>query len=255
MKYLIRFLLRVVPRHYLHKFAHLGLKCGAWWYRGNRYEDPITGKTYRKLLPYGRIVVRQNALAPHSLSLERHRLFWLFLQQETDFFVKNHQVLHLAPEYCFLKVFRKLSNIEYVTADLCSPWAEFHFDVHQIPFEAASFDVVFANHLLEHVQDDMKVLSEFYRVMKHGGWGIFMVPMNTKSEKTMEDPAITDPKERERLYGQDDHLRLYGLDYQDRLKAAGFKVSRYDVVASLGRSAINRYALDESDKLYLCRKI
>ncbi len=254
MKYLIKFLLRIVPRHHLHKVAHWGLRCVAWWYAGDRYEDPITGKRYRKLLPYGRLKQRVNALAPDSLSLERHRLFWLFLQKETDFFAKKYKLLHLAPEYCFLNIFKKLPNIEYVTADLNSPWADFHFDVHQIPFASESFDLVFANHLLEHVQDDGQVLREFYRVMKSGGWGIFMVPMDLNQEATQEDPTVTDPQMREQLYGQADHLRLYGLDYLERLRAAGFQVREYDVVNSLGRSQAERYCLDEGDKLYLCSK-
>ena len=254
MKFLIKFLLRVVPRHHLHKVAHLGLCSIAWFYAGKKFEDPITGKKYRKLLPYGRLTPRKNALASHSLSLERHRLFWLFLQNETDFFQEKHKVLHLAPEYCFLKIFRKLPNIEYVTADLCSPWVDYHFDVHKIPFEDASFDVVFANHLLEHVSDDAKVLSEFYRVMKPKGFGIFMVPMNTSAQKTQEDPTITDPKMREKLYGQDDHVRLYGLDYPKRLQEAGFEVLEYDMQKSLGESKIERYCLDKGDRLYLCLK-
>ena len=108
--------------------------------------------------------------------------------------------------------------------------------------------------LLEHVSDDAKVLSEFYRVMKPKGFGIFMVPMNTSAQKTQEDPTITDPKMREKLYGQDDHVRLYGLDYPKRLQEAGFEVLEYDMQKSLGESKIERYCLDKGDRLYLCLK-
>ena len=78
-----------------------------WWWKGDRFTDPIDGRSYRKFLPYGYQVQRANALSPGTLSLERHRLLWLYLQDKTDFFTAEHKVLHLAPEQCFVKRFRK----------------------------------------------------------------------------------------------------------------------------------------------------
>ena len=126
----------------LQRVAHLGLQSIGWIYNGQTLEDPINGRTYRKMLPYGRVRTRPNALAPHSLSLERHRALWVFLSEFTDFFTSSSRMLHMAPEYCFIKRFRSVSTLDYVTGDLDSPWADHHFDVHNIPFDDASFDKV-----------------------------------------------------------------------------------------------------------------
>lgn len=253
---LVSLLTRWVPRTVLQRGAHLALKSVAWSYAGDTLEDPIVGKSYRKMLPYGRVRSRSNALAPHSLSLERHRAVWAFLQRKTLFFKTPLRMLHLAPEYCYLTRFKKLENLDYVTADLNSPWADHHFDCHDIPFEDESFDVVMANHLLEHVEDDRKVLREFFRVMKRGGWGVLQVPINYNEEGTSEDPNVTDPMERERLYWQQDHVRLYGhKDYPARLREAGFQVEEVDMKEMLGEERYNRYSLGEERWVYRVSKL
>lgn len=252
---LVSVLTRWVPRTVLQRGAHVALQSVAWSYAGSTLEDPIAGKSYRKMLPYGRVRSRPNALAPHSLSLERHRAIWAFLQRKTSFFDAPLRMLHLAPEYCYLTRFKKQDNLDYVTADLDSPWADHHFDCHDIPFEDNSFDVVMANHLLEHVADDRKVLREFHRVMKPGGWGVLQVPINYKDPQTAEDPTVTDPMERERLYWQQDHVRLYGHeDYPNRLREAGFHVEEVDMLALLGEETFTRYSLGEERWVYWVRK-
>ena len=126
--------------------------------------------------------------------------------------------------------------------------------VHDIPFEAVSFDVVICNHVLEHVDDAHKVMSEFYRVMKKGGWGIFQVPIDINSLTTQEDKSITDPKERERLYWQSDHLRLFGLDYGEKLSKVGFKVTESNFINQLNPDLVERYALPKDEIVYFCEK-
>lgn len=255
MRHLIAILTRFVPRHILQQFTHWTILRIAFLWSGNRFEDPISGKTYRKMLPYGRVNPRPNALAPHSLSLERHRTVWLYLQKHTDFFSAPLRMLHLAPEYCYLRLFRNMENLDYVTGDLNSPWADHHFDVHAIPFEDNSFDVVMANHLLEHVDDDLAVMKEFHRVMKPGGWGIFQVPIDYKNPRTEEDKSVTDPAERERLYWQRDHVRLFGFeDYPEQLRKAGFEVEVVNVAEEVGAEAAGRFALGEEHNVYFVRK-
>ena len=254
MKLIISIVTRLVPRHYLHRVSHFFLRILSIFMKGDNFEDPINGKTYRKLLPYGRLQPRENALAPNSMSLERHRLLWLFLNKRTNFFKDQLTFLHIAPEYCFIPLFKKQKNLNYTTADLNSPWADVHFDVHEIPFEEESFDVIMCNHVLEHVEDDRKVMSEFYRVMKKGGWGIFQVPIDYRRESTFDDPTITDPKEREKHYWQDDHVRLYGLDYGKILAEAGFEVIEDRLIHELEPELVKRYALPKDEIVYWCKK-
>lgn len=254
MKLIISIVTRLIPRHYLHHVSHLFLQFFSLFMRGDKFEDPINGICYRKLLPYGRVNSRENALAPDSMSLERHRLIWLYLKEKTNFFTENLKFLHIAPEYCFIKKFKNQSNLEYTTGDLLSPWADVKMDVHKIPFDDNTFDVIMCNHVLEHVENDKKVMSEFFRVMKNDGWGIFQVPIDWNRTETYDDPSITDPKEREKHFWQSDHLRLYGLDYGKKLQSVGFKVFEDEFVKKIPKELVKRYALPENEIIYFCKK-
>jgi len=156
-------------------------------------------------------------------SLERHRTLWLFFQERTDLFDgREKRVLHVAPEACLVGKLRERLGTNYITADLMDPRADISLDITDNPFRDNHFDVILCSHVLEHVPDDRKAMREFYRILKPSGWAIFMVPMFTAP--TFEDPTITDPKERERTFGQSDHVRKYGPDFLDRLRESGFKV-------------------------------
>ena len=255
MKFLISFILRKIPRKYIQRVNGPILSLAAFFLTGNKYTCPINGKSYRKFLPYGRINPRPNALCPGSLSLERHRLLWLYLKQKTNFFKEQLHFLHIAPEQCFMKPFEKQHGGGYITADLESPLAKVKMDVHQIPFDGQSFDAAMCNHVMEHVDDDIKAMREIHRVLKSGGWAIMQVPFFPPiPEVTFQDNSITDPTEREKVYGQDDHVRLYGKDYPDRIRKAGFQVVEDDFVKSFSVEEIERYALAKDETIYLCRK-
>jgi SAM-dependent methyltransferase len=220
----------------------------AWYLRGNRYTDPIDGKSFRKFLSYGYGTQRPNVLSPSTLSLERHRLLWLYLKNETDFFTSQKKVLHMAPEQCFLKRFKKL-NHEYTTADLYSPIADVKADITNLPFEDNSFDIIFCNHVLEHIPDDTKAIQELYRVLKKGGMGIFQIPQDLNRETTFEDDSITDPKERAKIFGQYDHVRVYGRDYFDKLESIGFQVKPVDYTKELSAELVDKYRLAKGEIL------
>jgi len=224
------------------------------WFKGNRYTDPIDGKSYRKFLPYGYGVQRPNVLAPGTLSLERHRLLWLFLKKDTDFFTAPKKVLHIAPEQAFLKRFKVLDNLDYTTADLYSPLADIKADVTKLPFENNTFDVVICNHVLEHVTDDTKAMQELYRVMKKGGFGIFQIPQDLNRETTYEDFSITDPKERSKHFGQYDHVRVYGKDYFDKLRFVGFSVDEIDYSKKIKADLFEKYRLAKGEILPIANK-
>ena len=260
MKTIISILTRFVPRRYLQRISHFVLGMVSVFYIGNKKECTVCGRRFRKFLPYGRIVKRDNALCPSCLSLERHRLIWLFLKTKTDFFTAELKVLHVAPEYCFIKRFKALPNLDYTTGDLESPLADIKMDIREIPFGDDTFDVVICNHTLEHVVEDLLAMKELYRVLKPGGWGILNSPINEKRDVTYEDFSITDPKEMEKHFGQRDHVREYGLDYTDSLSKAGFTPNTQDVIAELTSEEVERYGLlhytqqTAEDLIYLVNK-
>ncbi|MCK0204326.1 class I SAM-dependent methyltransferase [Ornithobacterium rhinotracheale] len=242
--------LNLVPRPWLIRLSYLARPVLSVLYKGTKFQDPIDGKKYRKLLPYGYHTTRENALAPGSLSLERHRLMWLYLQHETKFFKQeNLKVLHIAPEQCFYSRFKKQKNLEYTTLDLESPIADIKADICNMPLPDNHFDVVFCNHVLEHIPNDQKAMQELFRVMKPGGWGIFQVPMKPGLAKTYEDFNITSPEERQKHFGQYDHVRWYGDDYFDRLKKAGFKIINQEFVLKFTPDEIKYFALAPQELL------
>jgi len=254
MKLIISIVLRTIPRIYLHQISATALQIIGIFYLGNNFEDPISGKKYRKFLPYGRVHSRANALSPGSMSLERHRLIWLYLKNKTDFFTTKKKMLHIAPEYCFIKKFKAMPNLEYITGDIESPWADVKMDIHQIPFDNNTFDVVMCNHVLEHVESDEIACKEILRVMKPGAFAILQSPIDYNRNETYEDSSITDPKEREKHFLQDDHLRIFGLDYGKRLAGFGFEVSEEDYIHELKPELVIRYGLPVNEKIYLCKK-
>ncbi len=253
---MFHFLLRNIPRPLLIKLSLIFSKIAPILYYGNKYQDPISGKTYRKFLPYGYggRAKRDNVLCPGSLSLERHRLLWLYLKNKTDFFTKNYKMLHIAPEQCFYKLFKAQKNLNYTTGDYNSPIADIHFDLHKAPFEDNSFDVIFCNHVLEHVENADICMKELYRIMNKGGWGIFQVPLDVTREKTYEDKSIITEADRELHFWQKDHLRLFGLDYKDKLQNAGFTVIVDDYVNTLTPQDVEKFRLPKGEMIYLCIK-
>ncbi len=251
---LFKSILNTIPRPYLIKLSYWVRPFLNLYYKGTTFEDPIDGKKFRKLLPYGYGKQRENALSPSTLSLERHRLMWLYLKNETDFFTAQKKVLHIAPEQCFIKRFKKLKNLEYITADLYSPIVDVKADILDLPFADNSFDVIFCNHVLEHIIDDKKAMQELYRVLKPKGFGIFQIPQDLNLEKTYEDFSITSPEERSKHFGQYDHVRVYGKDYFDRLRSVGFKVEEVSYTEKIAEKLTKKYCLSKNEILPVCYK-
>lgn len=221
-------------------------------FAGNRFLCPCCNGRFRRLLPYG-VNPRPNAKCPRCGSLERHRLLWLYLKNRTNLFSDKLRVLHFAPEPVFQSVFKSTPNLDYLSADLDPSKAMVKMDITNILFEDNSFDVLLCNHVLEHIINDRKGMSELFRVLKPGGWAILQSPMDTTLEETFEDPSITSPEDRERVFGQNDHVRIYGRDYKDRLEQAGFTVNVDDYVKELGNETMAKFRLPD-EEIFFCTK-
>lgn len=254
MKAFAKLILRIFPRAVLQRLANVALPLIDLWYRGNTFTDPINGKSYRKFLPYGYVKIRSNVLSPGTLSLERHRLIWLYLQRETTFFQTPANVLHMAPEKAFISRFKKLSHLTYTTCDLESPLADIKADICDLPFKDASFDWILCNHVLEHIPNDTKAMQELFRVLKPGGMALLQVPLDPNRETTFEDNSITDRAERTKVFGQYDHVRIYGMDYFDKLRKVGFEVDKLQYGKALTADERKRFAVVDNEYIPLCKR-
>lgn len=255
MKRIFKHILNKIPRPLLIKLSYVARPFLIVFLKGNRYTDPIDNKSFRSFLPYGYAKQRPNVLSPSTLSLERHRLLWLYLKNETDFFTAEKKVLHFAPEQAFYKRFRNMSNLDYTTTDLNSPLADVKADICNLPFKDNEFDIIFCNHVLEHIPDDKKAMEELYRVMKPNGMGVFQIPQDLNRAITFEDDTITDQQERTRIFGQYDHVRVYGRDYFDKLRAIGFKVEEVDFTKNLSKENIDKFRLATGEIIPVVYKI
>jgi hypothetical protein len=192
------------------------------------------------------------AECPFCASRPRHRTAFIYLKQQTDLFDgKPKRMLHIAPEPSLGPVFQAIPNIDYISGDLDPTKAMVQMDITDIHFPDNSFDVIYCSHVLEHVPDDRKAMRELARVLKPTGWAMLAVPIF--SDKTFEDPSIKTAADRERVYGQWDHVRMYGSDFVDRLRESGFDVTVDRFVTGLSEDMVRRHELSR-EEIYLCRK-
>ena len=251
---MFKFILNTIPRPLLIRLSYVIRPVLAFALKGNTFTDPIDGKSFKSFLPYGYGTQRNNVLSPSTLSLERHRLLWLYLKNETDFFTAPKKVLHFAPEQAFYKLFRNQKNLDYTTTDLFSPLADVKADICNLPFEDNSYDIILCNHVLEHIPDDKKAMEELYRVLKPGGMGIFQIPQDLNRATTFSDDTITDQKERAKIFGQYDHVRIYGRDYFDKLRSIGFTVIEEDYTQKIAPELVEKYCLAKGEIIPVCYK-
>jgi SAM-dependent methyltransferase len=254
-------ILKMTPDFLLNYYRSFRKKQLIKNYIGDRVYCHVCESSFRGFAPCG-LNTRHNAKCIKCGSRERHRLLWKYLDEQTPLFDKSEKrLLHFAPEQSFYKKITAYPNIDYVPCDLYPEQYQFHgkvevkkVDITNIPFEDSSFDVVFCNNVLEHIQDDLLAMSELHRVMKTGSWGIFLVPIDSKREFSFEDASITDPKEREKIFGQYDHVRIYGRDYIDRLRNSGFKVSELYYAATFTKEEQFKYGFKNWDVIFLVEK-
>ena len=250
----MKILLNLIPRPWLISMSIFFRPIIKWYFKGTRFTDPIDGSSYRKFLPYGYQKIRENALCPGTLSLERHRLLWLYLERETNFINNTIKVLHVAPEQVFYQKFKTFTHWEYTTTDLYSPLAEIKADLCELPFQDNYYDLILCNHVLEHIPEDQKAMQEMYRVLKPGGTLIAQVPLEENRTQTFEDNSITDKATRTEIFGQYDHVRIYGTDYYTRLESVGFDSHAIDFLKKLTSQEKQKFALPYSEKIPIAIK-
>lgn len=196
---------------------------------------------------------RPEARCPKCGSLERHRLLMTYLRNKR-LLETPIRLLHFAPEGGLCKAFRRYP-IEHVTADLNDPATSLRLDIRRIALPEASFDAIICVHVLEHIDDDISAMRELRRVIKPSGWAIINVPFEAHRSITFEDPSVLTPEARQVAFGQWDHVRLYGTDYSERLRNAGWNVTVTpfgDLVPNRLRT-LHRLPSGEDGTVFLCR--
>lgn len=244
-------------RHYLNKFRYFGL----------RYQCPICGSHLRRFRPAGRRLpvldekqvigggYRPNGRCPVCFANDRARLIFLYLEKKTGILFEKTKLLHVAPESGLSRILSRCKNINYLTADISPDKAMVRMDITEIAYPDNWFDAIICNHVLEHIADDRKAIRELHRVLRPGGWGILQVPISLSLRTTHEDFSITAPADRERVFGQADHVRLYASDYPARLRECGFETSVFDWQEDETFSTVgNRYGLLPEERIFLVRK-
>jgi len=242
----------LIPQRLLFRAKDMRGAVRSWRYRGDKVECPCCDGRFTTFLPFG-LKPRANAMCPRCGALERDRLLRLYFERKTNLFTGRLRVLHFAPEHWLQRKLRSLGNLTYTSADLYSPNAMVKTDITDIRFPSETFDVVICNHVLEHIPDDRKAMSELFRVLRVGGWAVLQVPIMESQPETFEDPSIVSPQDRERLFGQHDHVRIYGRDYTDRLRGAGFQVKQHSFAEELTPEEMARYACSP-EIVFFCQK-
>ena len=243
----------VIPRRHRPAVRRVYFNVRSFFYVGDRFTCPCCGGHFRKFLTAG-LRPRPNAECPRCGSAERHRLLWLYLKNRTRLFSDKIKILHFAPEYIFQRNFRSMSNLEYISTDLDSPSVTFRADITEISCKDETFDAILCTHVLEHVPNDKKAMGELIRILKPGGWAIVQSPVDQNRSKTLEDPSVVSPEKRKLVFGQEDHVRVYGRDYKKRLDEAGFSVKLDWYLHELGQDLIDKHGLSIDEPVYFCTK-
>ena len=244
---------RVVPARLRTLFS------GILWslqYRGSAVSCPCCGSCYRKFAPFG-LDLRENAMCHNCGALERHRSLWVYVTRELHLFNQPLRLLHFAPEPVLYRKFSESEDIDYHPCDLAPQDLTAgvrKMDITDIQFDDESFDAIICNHVLEHVPDDHEAMSELHRVLQKDGWAVFQVPISSHLDHTVEDLAVTDPDQRRKLYGQSDHVRRYGKDFEKRLERTGFNVRVEEIERLFSPRETSRFGLMAGDVIFFCTK-
>ncbi len=241
----------ILPKSFQPKAKQIYYKLISGLYVGDNVYCCCCEKTFKS---FAKFDYENEYVCPGCGSFRRHRLLFSYLKNKTDFYDKKIKLLDIAPLFEQQEFFKEQENISYLSADLMSPFVMEHFDLTNIPHPDNSFDVIICEHVLEHIEDDSKAISEMYRILRPGGWAILQSPIDYERETTYEDFSIQSPKDRLKYFGQEDHVRIYGRDYPKRLEMGGFRVVCDDYISSFALNEIESFGFDSTEIIYLCFK-
>jgi len=248
LKSFLKFLL---PKFLLLKAEPFLRKIVSAFFIGSKYQCPICRFHARKF-----IQVHEGAshLCPRCGSIERKRLLWLYLRDEIKIQKQNNfRALHFSPSSVLFRKLMVMENVEYTPTSFDNPLIKNHFDITSLPFGENRFDIIICYHVFEHIDNDKKAMSELFRVLKKSGVALLQVPYSEK--ETIEDSSVTNPEERKKLFGQEDHVRYYGrTDFKKRLENAGFNVEEISYAKKLGEEKSELYQLNRDEIIFRCLK-
>ena len=238
---------RVIPQNIRVFFRKLNWKCHYLLQSAmiNSSEKkvycPIAKKEFKKFVNIG-----NDLITPSNGARGRQRLVWHYLENKIKILEGEIRILHTAPELSYFEVLSKLKNIDYVPGDkMAAGYSNqkgiLNIDLTNLEFDDCSFDYFLSNHVLEHIPNDRKAMSEIFRVLKEGGVAVITVPINEKLDKTYEDPTIVTPRDRKKHFGQWDHVRWYGLDIKNKLEKIGFRVKMLKYGEQFSKKDFQRY--------------
>ncbi|MBV9311049.1 MAG: class I SAM-dependent methyltransferase [Solirubrobacterales bacterium] len=238
-----------VPRRYRFVAREVLVTVSSPVFAGDAFTCPCCLRSSRRWITIG----HQEQLCPRCFAGARHRLLMLYVERRTSLLRAPMRLLHFAPEHSLMRRFRHQPNLDYLAADLDPPFGAIRLDLTAIDLPADSVDCVICSHVLEHIPDDRRAMEEMRRVLRPGGQALIMVPVDQRREHTFEDPSIVTPAQRLEAFNQEDHVRVYGLDFVRRLEEAGFGVDCHGA-ESFGEEAMQRMGLPSGDKelLYVC---
>ena len=187
-----------------------------FFYRGSAYECVICEKKLKKFIQNK----NNHSICPNCGSIHRVRRLWMILKNE--FLMDGKVVLDFSPSRSLFRKLNSIRNIQYISTDISGDFlAENKFDITQLEIKDEQIDLILCYHILEHIPDDLKAISELYRVLKPGGKIIIQTPF--KDGEIYEDFTITNPQERLKHFGQEDHVRVYSIKgLENRINQIGF---------------------------------
>ncbi len=198
---------------------------------------------------------RPDAVCPACGVVERHRMLRLFLDKyQEKILPSGTRVLYIAPMAGIRDYFKSIPGINYLGADLDSSFADVHFDLQDAPYPDGSFDFSICSHTLAHIPDDIKALSELYRLLSPGGMLLVMERLYDRPD-TYQNDSVKTEEERLRHYEQEDRWRIYGKDFKERLASVGFEVEVSEFGKEISEEDALRFGIDREEVIFVCRKV